>query len=860
MSSPDAANGPFYFAWVNPDQNIFDEGTMLVEDEDIFDFVIKHEEGQFSTLELTVQNPRVGLLNAGRKLWGWFSYRKQNNSIKPLFFGVLTGVPTDMFAELVKLKFNARPHDFIPRKQAVAETLKIRPYYDPIWLDDTHRDDPDAILEGWSKLYHIDRVTHEITVSDILEGEDGTVVFDETQGIYESVKMDLGECPLDSVLITGNVQWTQRCSGVLPQPIEVNVSSYTGASFKGDWPKPGAGLGGGWKCEASYVKDILGTEHAKSVSNSSTLNNNDPSAGDCSIESASMSVTSCSTPGICIDSHVEFKTGLCDPLGFNPDGSQGVNWPASINSNGTMALLWTLNCNMHLRYDAKREFTEQVSILVQANVQPTVTSPSLDQHTETINISGANVGLPLLLIDAWSDWAGRHVPIGTTILPNDRRAPGGTSYQVCIVAGTAGLVEPVFSDIPGTVTTDGGVSWSSVGNQPPTTQPAWTDSTPIPAGEIVLYEPKVWSDASGSFNTTGESCFLICLHGGTTNSEWEDFTYVPSAADNTTNLPLPVNNAYIRGPGQLTPYVAPIPSGLVGDGTVTWLSLGTAPHFLGIPIGGTTENVTARSFFTKDRGYWSIEYLICKARARLRLRSRCVRVSWDAPFEDCLDLSLRKNATLSGDKRIPGQTVSGKITSYELIGSRDGKLVGNITIGVPVGYGGSVSGSAGTAVYTAATGYMQAGYQAMAGAAYAIAGSNISYTAPLFRPFDDGLSFPLQFFPGVLRMTTPDQVAAVEAALAKAPKTFISASQMPKTTDEQNSTHLFMNPLDGTQEATGQFLLDINPREYALEAAPIACEIIIHPVINGPFNGSIVVECSTLEIPQGIDLSAEASL
>jgi hypothetical protein len=188
-----------------------------------------------------------------------------------------------------------------------------------------------------------------------------------------------------------------------------------------------------------------------------------------------------------------------------------VNIPAKINSEGTLALLWTLNCVMYLRYDAKREYTESVTIDVAANVQATVTSPSVDQNTEVMKISGANVGLPLVSIDAWSDFAGIPVQIGQIILPNDRTTVAGNSYQICVAAGTAGIVEPVFSDVPGDLTTDGTVIWACIGEAVPSTQVAWTDSTPVPIGEIVLYEPKVFSNASGAFEPTG-AIVLPALH------------------------------------------------------------------------------------------------------------------------------------------------------------------------------------------------------------------------------------------------------------------------------------------------------------------------------------------------------------
>lgn len=855
MTSP-LDPGPFYFAWVDEDQTEFDPDTMCRVDEDVFTFTLRHDEGQFATLDLTVKNPRIGLLNAGRKLWAWFSYRKLDDTVVPLFFGQLIAVPADLFAELISLKFNARPEDYIAEKQAVAETMRVRPYWDPVFLDDQHRDDPDAILEGWSALYHIDRVTHEVTASDILEGEDGAITFDQTKGFYDSVHVEMGECPLETVRVTGAVQWTQRCTNILPVPLTVNVQSYTGGSFKDDWPKSGGQLGGGWSCDTSFVTDVNGTDHAKSTSNSSDWQNNDPGSGDCSTESMSVSMTTCNIPGIAVDSTVESQTGVCDPDGGNADGSTGVNIPMKVNANGSLALLWVLNCAMTLRYDAKRDFTEQVVVTLDAHVQETTVAPSIDENTESMQVSGANVGQPLLDVKAWSNFAEAAVGVGQIIFPNNRSEVGGNSYQICVQAGTADEDEPDFSDIPGTITIDGTVHWASLGDSVPTSQPSWTDSTPVPYGEIVLYEPKVWNDTAGSFNTTGQACFLICVGAGTTNSAWTDFTYIPGISSNDDTLQVPVNSAYIPGPNQFSPYIAPITARgqTVVDGSVTWLSLGENPTELQIPIGGSTESVTARSYFCTDRGRWSVEYLICKARARLRLRSRCVKVSWDAPFEDCLDLSLRKNATLL-DGRLPGSAATGKITGYSLSSDQEGKVTGHIEIGVTVGFGASIPEITGTPEYTAATGYMQAGYQRFDGGQYSIAEEDVGYTPPVFEPFDDGLAFPLQFFPGVIKLTTPDQVEAVQDALNAQQSPFLSATNVP----------VFNAGVAGGAGSTlgtgsvGTYMQDINPREYALEATPVTCEIIIKPVQNGPFNGSIAVNTSVLEIPQGINLAADSS-
>ena len=125
--------GPFYFAWVEAGE-AFDAVQHAREDEDIFEFRVEQNEGEFASLTLSVKNPRIGLLAAGRKVWAWLSW-DSGAGVVPLFFGRLVGVPTDVNRELVTLAFTARPADFVDRKAAKAETLKVRPYYDPVWIN-----------------------------------------------------------------------------------------------------------------------------------------------------------------------------------------------------------------------------------------------------------------------------------------------------------------------------------------------------------------------------------------------------------------------------------------------------------------------------------------------------------------------------------------------------------------------------------------------------------------------------------------------------------------------------------------------------------------------------------------------------
>src|ERR1035437_2108194 len=110
-----------------------------------------------------------------------------------------------------------------------------------------------------------------------------------------------------------------------------------------------------------------------------------------------------------------------------------------------------------IRYDASRQFSENLSFDMTANVQGILASPLVAQHTELLTINGVDVSQPLVQVLAWTDIAGRAVGLGLTIFPNNPTTPGGLSYQICVGTGTAGTVEPEFSDIPGFTTNDNGV-------------------------------------------------------------------------------------------------------------------------------------------------------------------------------------------------------------------------------------------------------------------------------------------------------------------------------------------------------------------------------------------------------------------
>lgn len=848
------SNLPFTFAWVDETQTTFNPSTMNVFDEDIFSFEMKHEEGQIPVLDMVIRNPRIGLLNPGRKVWAWMAWDNAGTLV-PIFFGILVGVPTNLFLEKVSIQLVARSSQFIANKQKLAETMKTAPYYDALWIDEGKRDDPDTVLEGWSAFWHINRTTLDITASDVLTGEDGTVVFGVTDAFYDSVSLNLGQPPLTNIRVETGVHWTQRSSGNFKVPT-LNMQSYTGESLISDWPKPGGSIGAGYKCQSSFVTDVFNVSQTPTASYSYSWSNTDPDPGQCSNSSAS---TSSSGPALMSPAPLTvqlagyYQSGLCFPTSDPP-----ANTPMSLTSSGVIVPLWAVSMDMIIRYDASREFSELLSFDLIANTQPILASPTVSQNTELLSIQAPNVGEPLLEIKAWTNFAGQAVGITQLITPNNPTTPGGLAYQICVQAGTAGAVEPVFSDVPGFTTNDGTVVWASLGTSAPTVAPRWSAATAIPLGQIMCMQHFVFDDNTGDFvPQSGQTAYYICTRAGYTNSTYVTHTYTPPIVSNV-EAPPAARKVSLITPATFTTAVG----GIITDGSVLWTTLGVAPSGFSIPIGGTADDVRGRSFFPTPRGLKSVEYLISKARARLRYRARAVTIGWGCRFADAVALSCRKNATLV-DQRLPGGSATGKITSYSLIGNGDGKIVGKVEIGVSVGLGDNINPIAGTPVYVNA-GYVKLGYQQYAGQMIAHGSSDLTYSRPVYHSFDDGLNFPLTWAQVTNGFLITGDLGTQQELIKRSFAATIQLSFLQSVGSShggQGSTQQSGVPPDVAWTLERAQLALINQATPAVMAAnPISATATLKPCGgNGPFGGSYSLNVSTMILPLGIDLAAASN-
>lgn len=239
----------FFFAWCGPGEAF--SSAHQREDEVVFAFDIIHQEGQLPILSIDIKNPHIGLLAPGRLQWVWLSYQS-SLGVFPLFYGRLVALPSNLLGEAVTLQFLARPNNFLAQKQTIANSLMVEPFYDPIWIDPTKLTDPDTVLETYAMTWHVDRVTHVASISDIIFGEDGTEEFKPEDSFYDSVSISFAQSPQTQVVFDGTVQWTQAATGVIPLP-DVSLSAWNGQQIINDWPKTGDQLHHGWSVEYAAI-------------------------------------------------------------------------------------------------------------------------------------------------------------------------------------------------------------------------------------------------------------------------------------------------------------------------------------------------------------------------------------------------------------------------------------------------------------------------------------------------------------------------------------------------------------------------------------------------------------------------------
>lgn len=370
--------GPWYFAWIEPDE-VFDPDVHNRFDERVLSIAITHAEGDIPALTIALKNPRVGLLSSGRNVWAFLA--RDVAGVPTLEFkGRLIGIPSDLHKEAVTLEFTARPLDFVEQKEALADELRVLPYWDELWVTED-QSSPDTVLESRSALFHIDRRTLEVSISDVLQGEDDDITIENH--LFSSLSVSYGQQPLRRIDITAEVTWDQEGKGdvditdLIWQEFQTegspwnwpNVGSYTTDGLLDDWPKANDDLGGGWSMSPDAVAERagLGFDDFKyqKVWTDQTQDTKD--------ENLSLQQT-VGTTGV-------------NFLAANMATDGWVDWTAVFT-------VGQIRQKTILHYETKRNRTERATFSIEADVQPILVDPE-GSDVETLEVSSDLVNKPV---------------------------------------------------------------------------------------------------------------------------------------------------------------------------------------------------------------------------------------------------------------------------------------------------------------------------------------------------------------------------------------------------------------------------------------------------------------------------------
>ncbi len=231
-----------FFAWIEF-QDSFDAATHAREDEQILSLAISQSEGEFARAEIEIADPAAGLGSTGRQQWALISV-ETDNGVQPLFKGRLTTWPLTRQSGAVRLELIAQPADWSEQYQAWLETLKLSPWFDPLFVPEANRDSDTEILAARSALPHWDRITHAVGLSDILEG---WRIIDLGDRVFEDWDTRLAEPPIARIDLEISVDWEQYALGEVDAGAALRagfglapdgqrvVNTLTPASFERAW-------------------------------------------------------------------------------------------------------------------------------------------------------------------------------------------------------------------------------------------------------------------------------------------------------------------------------------------------------------------------------------------------------------------------------------------------------------------------------------------------------------------------------------------------------------------------------------------------------------------------------------------------
>lgn len=168
---------PIYFLWNDKEHP--------ANDLKVFELVISQREGEVALAKLKV----LAEVSLSGFIRGVIIYKDHGGGEYVLFKGKQIGFPRQIKKGLAEIELSAEPDDADSQLKRLAGTLKIAPYYDELFIKKGDNN-PVNVLEARSDLFHWDRATGILSLSNLFQGNQ---TIDLSKSILaNSLKLKLG--------------------------------------------------------------------------------------------------------------------------------------------------------------------------------------------------------------------------------------------------------------------------------------------------------------------------------------------------------------------------------------------------------------------------------------------------------------------------------------------------------------------------------------------------------------------------------------------------------------------------------------------------------------------------------------------
>ena len=233
----------FFFKWINPEAEL-DLKAIAETDLEILDLSLSHREGEIALCQLTIP------LNAHLKPHHYAVLVIEMDTERTLLFkGKLMDMPVQINDWQQRIELFAHPMDAKEQLENLRDQVQQSEDWDDLFVEPTQRQDPIETLEAIPFLLCWDRVTHQVSLSNLFHGKKSRR-FDGSQILQDSLCVKITGLPKPYVNVSVVAEWIQDAQG------ELNVFPLIERKFHGhkintltangliaNWPRSGQLLG-----------------------------------------------------------------------------------------------------------------------------------------------------------------------------------------------------------------------------------------------------------------------------------------------------------------------------------------------------------------------------------------------------------------------------------------------------------------------------------------------------------------------------------------------------------------------------------------------------------------------------------------